>query len=64
MRCSDKIDCLECDATYIKQTKRQLEMNVSEYRRDINKKTMIVSQLFQSIEWSQNMNLIGRMLRF
>jgi len=25
---------------------------------------VIVPQLFKSIEWSQNMNLIGRMLRF
>jgi len=34
-----KLNCKNCDATYIGQTKRRLSTRVAEYKRDINKKT-------------------------
>jgi len=34
-----KLNCKNCDATYIGQTKRRLNTRVNEHRRDINKKT-------------------------
>jgi len=34
-----KINCKDCDATYIGQTKRKLSTTVDEHKKDINKKT-------------------------
>jgi len=33
-----KIDCPDCDGTYVEQTKKQLRIRIKEYRSDINKK--------------------------
>jgi hypothetical protein len=38
-----KISCLDCDATYIGQTKRQLRTRIREHRQDIVKKTGVPS---------------------
>lgn len=32
-----KLKCLECDATYIEQTKRQLKTRIKEHRSNINR---------------------------
>lgn len=33
-----KIDCLNCEASYVGQTKRQLKTRIHEHKSDINKK--------------------------
>jgi len=38
-----KIGCLDCDGTYVGQTKRQLRIRIKEHRSDINKKNSSLS---------------------
>jgi len=38
-----KIDCKDCEASYVGQTKRRLTIRIREYRNDINKKSGIPS---------------------
>jgi len=41
--CVYRIDCSDCDMTYVGQTKRKLGTRVKEYKSDINKKNGLLS---------------------
>jgi len=41
-----KIDCKDCEVSYVGQTKRRLTIRIREHRNDINKKSDIPSVIF------------------
>jgi len=41
--CVYRIDCSDCDMTYVGQTKRKLGTRVKEHKSDINKKNGLLS---------------------
>jgi len=69
IKCSNvvyKINCNNCDASYVGQTKRQLHTRIKEHRSDINKRTGLLSvvSLHQlnnnhEIKWD-NVNILDK----
>jgi len=53
------IPCKDCDATYVSQTKRQLNTRIKEHKSDINRKSCLLPQSLV-IGSSLSTNLIGK----
>jgi len=52
-----KIDCLNCNSSYVGQTKRQFKMRIKEHTSDINKKNSVLSVVSNHrLEYNHDMN--------
>jgi len=52
-----KIDCMNCNSSYVGQTKRQFKTRIKEHRSDINKKNGALSVISDhKLEYNHDMN--------